>query len=102
MLAALFLAAVLSLDTCADCSSTGRDVKLCEPHALEERSTLTRESSGLKSKQSAAVIASLEAIAALTKPHTNAPSAKVAQALASQTSTRVPTPITATSRSSPA
>jgi hypothetical protein len=82
MLAALFVTVVLGLDVCSTCASTGRDVKLCEPHAALERATLDREKSGLKSKEPAAAVAALDAIAALTAPHANAPSPKVAQTIA--------------------
>jgi len=82
MLVSFFVAVLLSLDTCSDCSCVGRDVKLCVPHAALERSTLDREGQGMKAKHEAAAIASLEAIAALTQQHSNAPSAKVAETLA--------------------
>jgi hypothetical protein len=82
MLAALLVAAVFSLETCANCTTTARDAKLCEPHAFAERALLDREAPGLKTKEPDAAIASLEAIAALTPAHSNAPSARVVQALA--------------------
>jgi hypothetical protein len=63
----------------------GRD-RLCEPHALREAEVLKETRSALKSKAFAEREQALETIAALTLEHTNVPSKKVAQALASRKS----------------
>lgn len=82
LLAALAVAP-LSLQSCPFCATEGRVVRLCEPHSTEERSALARERKRLDSKDPAARIAALEALAALTESHRNAPSERVAVRIAS-------------------
>jgi len=80
---ATLIVAWLSFESCSACSTVGRIVKLCEPHAAQERAALTREGTRLGSKDAAARMAALDVLAALTEAHTNAPSARVAERLAS-------------------
>lgn len=80
---ASFLVLLLALDTCADCTLSGLDTTLCEPHAGEERTAFNRERSHLSSKDPAVRVQALDALAALTTSHANAPSSRVAERIAS-------------------
>src|SRR5262245_401560 len=83
MLATLVLTLVHALERCAQCSTSAKDVSLCEVHAREERSTFARVAGGLGASDPAARSAALEALADLTTAHDNAPSRRVAERLAS-------------------
>ncbi len=83
MLATLISFALFSFGSCSTCATTGRDVRLCAAHAAEERAVLGREGLRLGSKDLATQIAALDALAALTEAHANAPSAQVAERIAS-------------------
>ena len=84
MLLAVFLVTLVqALERCPACSTTGKDVRLCAPHAEEERSFFTRAGKRLGSKDPAERIAGLEELAGLTRGHVNAPSRRVAERLAS-------------------
>jgi hypothetical protein len=58
-------------------------VKLCEPHAAAEQAAFTEEGRLLVSKHAVERMKALNALAALTEAHTNAPSARVAKRIAS-------------------
>lgn len=83
MFTTVCLGFVLAFDTCATCSLEGQDARLCDAHAAEERKVSVRESARLRAKDEAGRIAALDALAALTQPHENAPSAKVVSLIAS-------------------
>lgn len=70
------------LDTCPACLVREKEVVLCAPHAAEDREVVTRELKRVRSKNEEEQIAALEAIAALTRAHQNAPSPRVVKALA--------------------
>jgi hypothetical protein len=78
MLAALLLAWTQASGPCPVCTTTGKDVRLCAPHADEERAVFARAGKRLSSKDAAERVAALEEFAALTRAHVNAPSARVA------------------------
>lgn len=84
MIPALFvLACALLRDTCDGCSLTDEAVQLCAQHAAEETSAFAREKRRLESKDDAVKVAGLEALAALTNAHGNAPSERVVRRIAS-------------------
>src|SRR6185436_14848789 len=66
------------VDDCPKCKPDN----LCAPHSEEEQKGLAERRGKLKSKDLGERLATLEGIAALTKPHENAPSRAVAEALA--------------------
>jgi hypothetical protein len=82
MLASALLAATLVLENCSACLVRGQEVVLCSPHAAEDRVVITREAKRVRSGDGDQSIAALEAIAALTRAHENAPSPRVVKALA--------------------
>jgi len=82
MLAALLLVLIARPDTCSACLVRDREVVLCPPHAEEDREIVAREVKRLRSREPAEQLAALEAVAALTQAHANAPSPRVARVLA--------------------
>jgi len=83
MIATLCLGFVLAFDKCATCALEGKDAHLCDVHAAEERKVCAQAGPRLRVKAEAERIAALDALAALTPPHENAPSAKVVVLIAS-------------------
>jgi len=84
----LLLAVAQDGGSCENCSVAGERVALCEPHQAEERVVLAREGKRVRSSNEAEAIAGLEAIAALTLAHPQAPSPRVVTALAEGLSSR--------------
>ena len=82
MLAVLLLMVLARPDRCEVCAVRDQVAVLCPPHAAEEREVLSRETKRLRSKDEAERLAALEAIAALTRAHENAPSSRVVTTLA--------------------
>jgi hypothetical protein len=83
MLAALFLTWFQVGEPCAACSTAGKEVRVCAPHAEEERKVFASAGRSLSSRDSAERIAGLEELARLTFTHVNAPSKRLAERLAS-------------------
>ncbi len=79
---ATFVLTLAALDTCASCRMELQASFLCEPHAEAERAALARETRRLAAKEEAERLAALDALAALTEAHTNAPSERVAKRIA--------------------
>jgi DNA repair exonuclease SbcCD ATPase subunit len=82
MISALLLTLVVSGDTCGSCACVGRDVSLCSAHGEAERSTMALVKKQLESADESERIAALEALAALTTAHENAPSERVVNRIA--------------------
>src|SRR5215470_18387187 len=80
MLAALIILLAQG-STCPACSTSGKDVHLCAPHADEERAAFTRAAKQLGSKEASERFAGLDELAATTRTHVNAPSKRVADRL---------------------
>jgi hypothetical protein len=83
MIAAVLLGISHWLDTCPACILAGNEVKLCETHLAEEHSVLAQQSRRLRSKDEAERMSALDAVAALTHAHLNAPSERVVDVIAS-------------------
>jgi hypothetical protein len=82
-LLALALAAPARAGDCPDCKGDSRRPSLCAPHLEAERSALREQGSAYaRASEPAERIAALEAVAALTREHDNAPSPLVARFLA--------------------
>lgn len=69
-------------DSCASCTVEVEATLLCAAHADLERATLAEQVEHLRAEDIERATAALEAIAALTAAHDNAPSPRVAEALA--------------------
>lgn len=82
MIAALVLAVLLTLDVCDACRVEAGVVHLCAPHASSEKKALTACGKGLRAKGEPQRVAALEALAAETEKHVNAPTTKVVELLA--------------------
>jgi len=78
----LLVALVQAPGTCPACTTTGKEVHLCTPHAEEERAVLARVAKRLGSKEASERIAGLDELALATRSHVNAPSKRVADRLA--------------------
>lgn len=86
MIPSLISTALLSfvagpIEECDACSPLP-NLELCAPHYTEELEGLSRWKQQLDSKDESERIEALEAVAALTSSHTNAPSPRVAELLA--------------------
>jgi hypothetical protein len=81
MISALLLWLAPAVETCSACARNGLEVRLCAPHADEDRLVLAREGKRLRSKDEAERLATLEAAANLTRAHENAPSPRVVKFL---------------------
>jgi len=80
---AFLLALALCQQTCPDCGLVTRKVRLCAPHAEEERLAFGELKRRLASPLESERIAALEDVALLTGRHANAPSEELARRLAS-------------------
>src|SRR5262249_29324300 len=79
---AFALALLLSLELCKDCTLSGASARLCPKHSAEETAACSREEKRLRSSEEAERIAAIEALAALTNSHENAPSERVVNRIA--------------------
>jgi len=68
--------------SCAGCSVDGAKVVLCGVHAADERTVLAREGVRVRSGDEAEALAAMDAIAALTLAHPDAPSPQVVETIA--------------------
>lgn len=73
----------LTLDVCSSCTLVDAEARLCEVHAAEQKSVVAEARKQLKAKDEGERVAALDALAALTRAHTNAPSEVVVDVIAS-------------------